>query len=88
MATTLPKTGVVIVGVGAAGGVAALPLAQAGIDVVGLEAGSWLNTRDMVPDELRLQRGLWPPGPQKVDGEVPSSRPNATANRPGAPTIR
>jgi gluconate 2-dehydrogenase alpha chain len=80
MATTLPKTGVVIVGVGAAGGVAALPLAQAGIDVVGLEAGSWLNTRDMVPDELRLQRGLWPPGPQKVDGEVPSSRPTAAAS--------
>ena len=80
MATTLPKTGAVIVGVGAAGGVAALPLAQAGIDVVGLEAGGWLDTRDMAPDELRLQRGLWPPGPQKVDGEVPSSRPSATAN--------
>ena len=57
MATTLPRTGAVIVGVGAAGGVAALPLAAAGIDVVGLEAGSWLSTRDMVPDELRLQRG-------------------------------
>jgi gluconate 2-dehydrogenase alpha chain len=80
VATILPRTGVVIVGVGAAGGVAALPLAQAGIDVVGLEAGSWLSTRDMVPDELRLQRGGWPPGPQKVDGEVPSSRANAAAN--------
>ena len=57
MATTLRRTGVVIVGVGAAGGVAALPLAEAGIDVIGLEAGSWLSTRDMVPDELRLQRG-------------------------------
>src|SRR5947208_10252446 len=54
MATTLPKTGVVIVGVGAAGGVAALPLAEAGIDVVGLEAGSWLSTRDMAPDELQF----------------------------------
>jgi choline dehydrogenase-like flavoprotein len=63
VATTLPRTGVVIVGVGAAGGVAALPLAQAGIDVVGLEAGRWLSTRDMAPDELRLQRGVWPPGP-------------------------
>jgi gluconate 2-dehydrogenase alpha chain len=80
MPTTLPRTGVVIVGVGAAGGVAALPLAQAGIDVVGLEAGSWLSTRDMAPDELRLQRGAWPPGRQKVDGEVPSSRASAAAN--------
>ncbi|HVH25727.1 MAG TPA: GMC family oxidoreductase [Vicinamibacterales bacterium] len=80
MATTLPRTGVVIVGVGAAGGVAALPLAEAGIDVVGVEAGPWLSTRDMAPDELRLQRGVWPPGPQKVDGEVPTSRPNPAAN--------
>ena len=89
MATTLPRTGAVIVGVGAAGGVAALPLAEAGIDVVGLEAGSWLSTRDMVPDELRLQRGLWPPGPQKVDGEVPSSRRKRRGElRRAARTIR
>jgi gluconate 2-dehydrogenase alpha chain len=79
MPTTLPRTGVVIVGVGAAGGVAALPLAQAGIDVIGLEAGPWLSTRDMAPDELRLQRGVWPPGPQKVNGEVPTSRATASA---------
>jgi len=40
MATTLKKTGVVVVGMGGAGGLAALPLAQAGIDVIGLEAGA------------------------------------------------
>ena len=43
MPTDLKSTDVVIVGMGAAGGVAALPLAQAGLDVVGLEAGSWLS---------------------------------------------
>ena len=38
MATTLKKTNVVIIGLGAAGGVACLPLAQAGLEVIGLEA--------------------------------------------------
>ena len=74
MATTLKKTGVVVVGLGGAGGVAVLPLAEAGIDVVGIEAGSWLKTSDMVPDELRVQRVGWPPGPQKVRGEAPTGR--------------
>jgi gluconate 2-dehydrogenase alpha chain len=80
MAQTLKKTGVVIVGMGAAGGVAALPLVEAGIDVVGLEAGRWLKTSDMVPDELYLTRVGWPPGPQKVRGEIPTSRANDRAN--------
>ena len=35
MAIDLKKTDVVIVGLGAAGGVAALPLARAGLDVIG-----------------------------------------------------
>jgi gluconate 2-dehydrogenase alpha chain len=89
MATTLPKTGVVVVGLGGAGGVAVLPLTQAGIDVVGIEAGSWLKTAEMVPDELRIQRLGWPPGPQKVRGEAPTSRANAsaTANRAGSVMI-
>lgn len=79
MATTLKKTNVVIVGLGAAGGVACLPLAEAGIDVVGLDSGPRLSTRDMAPDELRLSRNAWPPAPQKVDGEAPTFRPNASA---------
>jgi len=79
MATTLKKTNVVIVGLGAAGGVACLPLAQGGIDVIGLDAGPRLNTRDMAPDELRLSRKAWPPGPQKTQEEAPTFRPNAAA---------
>ena len=46
MPRSLPETDVVIVGMGAAGGVAALPLTNAGLKVVGLEAGGWLNPRD------------------------------------------
>jgi gluconate 2-dehydrogenase alpha chain len=68
----------VIVGLGAAGGVACLPLAQAGIEVIGLDAGPRLNTRDMAPDELRLSRKAWPPSPQKTVSEGPTFRPNAT----------
>jgi gluconate 2-dehydrogenase alpha chain len=84
MATSLKKTNVVIIGAGAAGGVAALPIARAGIDVIAIEAGQWLSTRDMVPDELRYSRG-WPPKFQKVNGEIPTHRPNASApNTPRA----
>jgi len=79
MPTTLKKTNVVIIGLGATGGVACLPLAEAGIDVIGLDAGSWLSTKDMSPDELKLSRGRWPPGTQKVAGEGPTIRPNASA---------
>ena len=53
MPKNLAKTDVVIVGMGAAGGVAALPLTNAGLKVVGIEAGGWLNPRDFAPDELR-----------------------------------
>jgi gluconate 2-dehydrogenase alpha chain len=43
---------VVLVGVGAAGALAASVLARAGLRVVGLEAGPWRTRRDFVPDEL------------------------------------
>jgi gluconate 2-dehydrogenase alpha chain len=78
MATTLKKTDVVIIGLGAAGGIACLPLAQAGLEVIGIEAGSWLSTKDMAPDELKLARNLWPPGPQKTKLEGITARANAS----------
>ena len=43
---------VVLVGVGAAGALAARILARVGLSVVGLEAGPWRTGRDFVPDEL------------------------------------
>ena len=83
MPTTLKGTDVVIIGLGAAGGVAALPIAQAGIDVIGLEAGTWLTSRDFAPDELRNNFRDWPQAVQKAQHEVPTQRVNATA-----PTLR
>ena len=80
MPTNLKPTDVVVVGLGAAGGVAVLPLAQAGIDVVGLEAGTWLTKKDFAPDEIRNNVRDWPMAVQKAQGEVPTQRPNAKAN--------
>src|SRR5215813_1885921 len=79
MAIDLKKTDVVIVGLGAVGGVGALPLARAGLDVIGLEAGSWLTPRDFAPDELRNNFRGWPQAAQKANTEIPTHRPNASA---------
>src|SRR6202171_5443457 len=79
MAIDLKKTDVVIVGLGAVGGVAALPLARAGLEVVGLEAGPWLTPRDFAPDELRNNFRGWPQAAQKANSEIPTHRPNASA---------
>ena len=65
---------VVLVGVGAAGALAARVLAGQGLSVVGLEAGPWRTARDFVPDELSSAyycRGDMGP---KFLSEVPSWR--------------
>src|SRR6476646_5295767 len=79
MAIDLKKTDVVIVGLGAVGGVAALPLARAGLDVIGIEAGTWLSPRDFAPDELRNNFRGWPQSAQKANGEIPTHRLSASA---------
>jgi gluconate 2-dehydrogenase alpha chain len=79
MAIDLKATDVVIVGLGAAGGVAALPLARAGLQVVGLEAGTWLTPDDFAPDELRNNVRGWPQAVQKANREIPTHRPNASS---------
>jgi gluconate 2-dehydrogenase alpha chain len=86
MPQQLPGADVVVVGLGAAGGVAVLPLAQAGLDVVGLEAGTWLDRRDFAPDEIRNNVRDWPMLVKKTELERPTSRANATqtANRIGS----
>src|SRR6476660_4888436 len=78
MATRLKDTDVVIIGLGAAGGVAALPLAQAGIEVIGLEAGGAMTRRDFAPDELRNNVRNWPMlASQKTKQEAPTFRATA-----------
>src|SRR6202049_2271258 len=83
MPTRLPGTDVVIVGMGAVGGVAALPLARAGLDVIGLEAGTRLTRRDFAPDEIRNNLRGWPMAVQKAKNEAPTFRATASS-----PTLR
>ena len=61
------KTDVVIVGVGAAGGILAAELSKAGMKVIGLERGPRLKTADFDPhDELRyFQRQELRPDPKR-----------------------
>ena len=79
MAITLPETDVVVVGLGAAGGVAVLPLTRAELQVVGLEAGTWMNPgTDYKADEIHNNvRALVTTG-NKVAGEVPTVRRSPT----------
>jgi choline dehydrogenase-like flavoprotein len=48
MANPLPKVDVLIVGTGAAGGIASYVLANAGVKVVALEAGPYLTLTDIM----------------------------------------
>src|SRR3954464_3844349 len=70
------KIDVVIIGVGAAGGILAAELGKAGMKVIGLERGPRLKTEDFNPhDELRyFQRLDLRPNPKR---QPITSRPNA-----------
>src|SRR5580698_2374770 len=53
MTTTLKPVDVAVIGLGAAGGVAVLPLARAGLRVAGIEAGTWMDPhKDFHADEI------------------------------------
>src|ERR1700693_4206371 len=78
------KTDVVIVGVGAAGGILAAELAKAGMKVIGLERGPRLKTADFQLDELRYsQRQELRPDRKR---QPVTWRPNADARATPIPT--
>jgi gluconate 2-dehydrogenase alpha chain len=83
MAINLKPVDVAVIGLGAAGGVAVLPLARAGLKLAGLEAGTWMDPRTFRPDELHNNvRGLLTSVP-KANREVPTVREG-----PSSPTRR
>ena len=83
MAIKLKPVDVAVIGLGAAGGVAVLPLARAGLKIAGIEAGTWMNPHDFRPDEIHNNiRGLLTSVP-KANREIPTVREN-----PSSPTRR
>src|SRR5215469_7468560 len=82
----LTKTDVVIVGVGAAGGILAAELAKSGMRVIGIERGPRLTTADFEPhDELRyFQRQDLRPN---VKRQPVTWRPNTTARANPMPVL-
>jgi gluconate 2-dehydrogenase alpha chain len=84
---TLPKVDVVIVGLGAGGGIMAKELSTAGMKVVGLEWGPLRRTQDFQWDHDELKYESRQFLLQPIINEVPMQyRPNAqTAETPGVP---
>jgi gluconate 2-dehydrogenase alpha chain len=79
------KTDVVIVGVGAAGGILAAELGKAGMKVIGLERGPRLKTADFQLDELRyFQRQDLRPDMQR---QPVTWRPNTQAQAQRMPFL-
>lgn len=79
MAIRLKPVDVAVVGLGAAGGVAVLPLTRAGLEVAALEAGTWLDPRSFRPDEIHNNVRGWPSSVQKANREIPTVRRSADA---------
>jgi gluconate 2-dehydrogenase alpha chain len=80
----LKPADVAVIGLGAAGGVAVLPLARAGLKVVGLEAGSWINpARDFRADEIHNNVRRAVTTSDKLQREAPTIRssPSEPARR-------
>ena len=83
MAINLKPVDVAVIGLGAAGGVAVLPLARAGLKVAGIEAGGWMDPRSFRPDEIYNNARLMVTSVPKAKREVPTVRdsPSAPARR-------
>jgi gluconate 2-dehydrogenase alpha chain len=94
----LPGADVATVGLGAAGGIAAHVLTQAGLDVVGLEAGPRLTAEDHAFDEIRNDARGWLARPKALHEQptwreddsleaAPSPWPTLMMNAVGGTTV-
>jgi gluconate 2-dehydrogenase alpha chain len=84
MAINLKPVDVAVVGLGAAGGVAVLPLCRAGLKVAGIEAGTWMDPhKDFKADEIHNNTRSMITTGDKIRREAPTIR-----NGPTGPTRR
>ena len=75
MTINLKPVDVAVIGLGAAGGVAVLPLARAGLKIAGLEAGTWMNpAKDFKPDEIHNNVRQLVTSAPKARNEIPTFR--------------
>jgi gluconate 2-dehydrogenase alpha chain len=74
MAIRLKPVDVAVIGLGAAGGVAVLPLARAGLKVAGIEAGTWMDPRSYKPDEIYNNARFLLTSVPKAQREIPTFR--------------
>src|SRR6185503_12271090 len=82
MAINLKPVDVVVIGLGAAGGVAVLPLARAGLNVAGIEAGTWMTKEPgkfFHADEIYNNVRCLVTTGHKVHGEIPTVRSGLAA---------
>jgi len=89
MATNLKPVDVVVIGLGAAGGVGVLPLARAGLKIAALEAGTWIPPSQFKPDEIHNNVRRQVTTGRKAWNEVPTFRtsPNQPARRNAVPPM-
>jgi gluconate 2-dehydrogenase alpha chain len=83
MPSAVREADVVIVGLGAAGAVAAYVLTRAGLEVIALEAGPRLDATMMSQDEIRNDIRSWMS--PKSKGEVPTWRSSASEQATAPP---
>jgi gluconate 2-dehydrogenase alpha chain len=74
MPVTLKPVDVAVIGLGAAGGVAVLPLARAGLKVAGIEAGGWMDPHTFRPDEIHNNVRRLVTSVPKAQLEIPTIR--------------
>jgi gluconate 2-dehydrogenase alpha chain len=86
MAIQLTPVDVAVIGLGAAGGVAVLPLARAGLKIAGIEAGTWMSPHDYRADEIYNNVRRMVTTVPKAQREIPTVRADASekARRAGA----
>jgi gluconate 2-dehydrogenase alpha chain len=85
MVVHLKPVDVAVIGLGAAGGVAVLPLARAGLKIAGIEAGGWMDPHSFRPDEIHNNVRRLVTSVPKAQLEIPTIRSSPDAPARQAP---